>query len=125
MQTDIVPVEIQTKAAEIEAATKEYENYAIATPEKYQIAALDLKAVKSKAKELTVMRQSLTKPLDESKSRLMDFFRRPLEILEKTEAVIKHAMANWQIDQENKRKIEQARLNEIARKEEAKKRQYW
>lgn len=123
MQTDIVPVEVQTRAAEIEIFAEGYENYSITTVDRYQAAASDLQVIKSKAKELETTRKGITEPMDKAKKKVMDFFRRPLEILEKAESAIKSAMVNFQAEQERIRQAEQERLNEMARKEEQKKRE--
>lgn len=117
MSEQIVSVEAQKKVSESTELATRYENFSITTPEIYSSAGGDLKAVKSKIKELDEMRKSLTKPLDESKKRIMEFFNKPLEVLQKAESHISSAMLNWQREQERIRQAEIARLAELQRKE--------
>lgn len=114
---EMISVEAQTKAQETEVLAQNYENYTIESPEKYEYSAQDLKAVKSKAKELDALRKSLTKPLDESKKRIMAFFKNPLTLLSSAESAIKSAMLTWQQKQERIRRLEEERLAEQQRKE--------
>ncbi len=114
---EIISTEAQKKITESTELAERYENFSITTTEIYAGAGGDLKAVKAKAKELDGLRKSLTKPLDESKKRIMDLFKRPLEILSAVESAIKGAMINWQREQERIRQAEEARLREAQRKE--------
>ena len=117
MTEQIVSVEAQRKVSESTELATRYENFAITTPEVYSGAGGDLKIVKSKIKELDELRKSLTKPLDESKKRIMEFFNKPLDILQKAESHIATAMLNWQREQEKLRQAEINRLAELQRKE--------
>lgn len=92
--------------------------YKIDSPEMYQAAGDELKHIKAKAKELDETRKSLTKPIDEAKARIMDFFRQPLDFLSKAESIIKGSMLTYQNEQERIRREEEARRQEIARKEQ-------
>lgn len=114
---EVITVEVQEKAQETEVLAQSYENYAITTTENYAHSAEDLKKIKAKAKELDTMRKSLTKPLDESKKRIMAFFKKPLTLLGSAESAIKSAMINWQQEQEKIRLAEEKRLAEAQRKE--------
>lgn len=102
---------------ETELMVKNYQDYAIALPEQYTGAAEHLKLIKTRYDELEELRKSMTRPLDDSKKRIMDFFRRPLEALTNAENLIKRAMLTWQQTQEQIRRAEEARLAEIQRKE--------
>ena len=115
---DLIPVEVQKKAEATELMVKTYDNYAIVAAEEYSGAGGHLKVIKAKAKELDELRKSLTQPLDESKARIMAFFRRPIDFLAKAEANIKSAMLNWQQIQERIRQVEERKLQEAARKRE-------
>ena len=117
MNEQIVPVEALRKAEESEALVKTYENFQITTAEIYSGAGEHLKKIKAKTKELDDLRKSLTKPLDESKKRIMEFFQKPLEFLSKVETAIKSAMITWQNEQEKIRQAEMARLQAIQQKE--------
>ena len=117
MNDQIIPVEAQTKVAESTELAEKYENFSITTAEVYANVGEDMKAIKAKTKELDTLRKSLTKPLDESKKRIMEFFRRPLMALTAVEAAINTAMVGWNREQERIRQAEELRLQEAQRKE--------
>lgn len=102
---------------ETELMVKNYQDYAIALPEQYTRAAEDLKKIKAKYKELEDIRKSATGPLDEAKRRIMDWFRGSLDALSNIENIVKREMLSWQQKQEQIRRVEEARLAEIQRKE--------
>lgn len=116
MNEQIVPVEAQKAVADTETMVKTYDNYIVQSQENYSGAGEDLRRIKGKAKELDDLRKSLTKPLDESKKRIMEFFNKPLEFLAKAESSVKTAMLRWQSEQERIRRAEEQRLAEIQRK---------
>jgi hypothetical protein len=93
------------------------EAFAVTTPQQYTEAAEMLKHIKGKAKELDETRKSLTKPLDESKKRIMDFFAKPLDFLTKAENSIKRSMIAYSDEQDRIRREEQRKAEESARKE--------
>lgn len=109
-------------ALQIEVMANELTDYKVQSNEDLELAAEKLKEVKGKSKELTEMRLSMTRPLDDSKKRIMDFFRRPLDILASMEKTIKFAALNYQQEQERIRQEQERKLQEAARKEEEKKR---
>lgn len=94
--------------------------FKIDSPEMYDAAAVELKSIKAKAKELEETRKSLTKPIDEAKAKIMDFFCQPLDFLAKAESAIKGSMLTYQNEQERLRREEEARRQEIARREQEK-----
>lgn len=57
------------------AVCDDLQNYTIATADKYEIAAKDLKMAKEMIKAIDDKRKEMTRPLDESKKKIMDFFR--------------------------------------------------
>ncbi len=114
---EIIPVEAQQKAEETEVMVQSYDGYAIVSQKAYQFSAEDLKKIKAKANELDGLRKSLTKPLDESKKRIMEFFKKPLTLLSSAEQSIKSAMISWQQEQEKVRKAEEQRLADAQQKE--------
>jgi hypothetical protein len=75
-----------------------------------------MKTVKNRIKELTDTRMAQTRPLDESKSKIMAFFATPLEKLEKAKNYLDKIMVNWTEIQEAKRKEKERRLHEEAHK---------
>ena len=83
----------------------------------YQGAASMLKSIKARYNELDAKRKAITKPLDEAKRNVMDMFRIPLEWLKGAEGAAKQSMLAYQREQEATRRAEEARLQEIARKE--------
>ena len=116
METTITK-ETELKAIDAEVLAKTYDKYAISTVVEYENSAQDLKKVKGKYKELDELRKSMTAPLDTSKKKIMDFFRKPLDFLLNAENTIKLAMRKFQQEQERKRREEEIRLAELARKE--------
>lgn len=115
--TQIIPLDAQKQAQESKSLLQTYESYEVTTAEAYSGAGADLKAIKAKWKEVDTLRKSLTKPLDESKKKLMDFFRAPLQCLKDAEAIVSGAMVVWHKEQERKRQAEEARIREAQQKE--------
>ncbi len=116
METKL-PENVQIQIAETKVLSDGYFDYAIDTTEKYVASADDLKRIKAKAKELNDTRMSLTRPIEESKKKIIAFFREPLEYLARAEIAVKKAMIGWQTEQERIRREEEAKLAEIQRKE--------
>lgn len=94
-----------------------YAELKIESATEYEGAVARLKDIKVMAREIEAMRKSMTKPIDESKRRIMDFFRNPAEALKKAEALIKSAMLQFSSEQERIRQAEESRLREAQRKE--------
>ena len=116
METTITK-ETELKAIDAEVLAKTYEQYAISTAVEYENSAQDLKKVKDKYKELDELRKSMTAPLDESKRKIMGFFKKPLDFLEKAKQKIEFVMKKFQREQEIKRQEEEDRLASLQRKE--------
>ena len=114
---EIVPIEAQKQIKKIEQDISVYEHYEITTNESYVSSADVLKTIKAKTNELDSLRKSLTKPLDESKKKIMALFDVPLQKLAKVESFIKSAMLSWQKKQEEIRRKEEERLAELQRKD--------
>lgn len=91
--------------------------FIITTHDQCQLAATELGAIKSRAKELNEKRLSITRKFDDAKKEVMDLFKPALGILEEAETVIKKGIVDWQQQQERLRKAEEMRLAEVARKE--------
>jgi hypothetical protein len=117
MVGEIVPVEAKEIVEATETIAKSYDNYVVLTQEGYAGAGDDLLVIKSKIKELTELRLSLTRPIDESKKRIMDFFKKPIDFLENARVAIDKAAKNWWNEQERLRQAEEQRLADIQRKE--------
>lgn len=89
----------------------------IVTAEQYEAGAAELQAIKGKHREIDEARKLLTRPIDEAKKRIQDFFRAPLDFLEQAESIIKGKLVAYQNEQERLRREEQRKAEEIARKE--------
>lgn len=84
--------------------------FRITNQQEYSTAGEYLKSVKGASKQIEDLRMSMTRPLDDSKRRIMDFFRRPLEILSKAEDALKRGILTYQQEQERIRREQEARL---------------
>ena len=96
----------------------------ISNQEEYESAAVILKQVKSRYNELDKQRKEITTPLDVAKKAVMDLYRKPLELLESGEKLIKRAIANFTEEQEKialAKQRELQRLSEIEAEKERKK----
>lgn len=82
----------------------------------YEQAAIMLLSIKEKASELDSLRKSMTKPLDETKRKIMDLFRFPLDKLSKAELKIKNTMLNYMKEQERIRREQELKLQAEAEK---------
>lgn len=94
----------------------EAQAYVIDCPELAEAAADDLGSIKARIKALTDERMAMTRPLDESKKRIMDLFRRPLELLEQAEGCYKRAIGDWQAKERARLEAERKAQEEAARK---------
>ncbi len=83
----------------------------------YERTAEELKQIKSIYNILETERKSATKPMDEAKKKIMDWFRTPLDRLVNAETKRKKAILTYQQEQERKRKEEENRLAELKQKE--------
>ena len=90
----------------------------IVTADDYEDAAATLQRIKGRSKELDDLRRSLTRPIDETKRRIMALFERPMSLLVNAESAIKRGILGYQREQERLRAEEEARLREQARKEQ-------
>lgn len=88
----------------------------IVTVHDYQFAQGLMKEVKDRIKALEDVRISQTRPLDESKRLIMDFFRGPLQKLNDAKEHLNQIMVKWTDEQETRRRAEERRLQEEARK---------
>jgi hypothetical protein len=112
-----VTTEEQELIQKTEVMAAELQDFSISNQQDYTKAGEHLKSIKNSVAELDELRKSLTRPLDDSKKRIMDLFRNPLDVLSKAEAAIKRGMLGYQQDQERIRRAEEARLAELQRKE--------
>jgi len=94
----------------------------ISNQEQYESAAVILKQVKSRYNELDKQRKEITTPLDVAKKAVMELYRKPLDLLDSGEKLIKKAMINFTEEQERKAREEQLRLQRLAEIEAEKER---
>ncbi len=93
------------------------EAFTITTLEQYSASGDVLKRIKAQQRELTDLRMSLTRPLDDAKSRTMALFKPAGDRLARAEQTIKGAMLNFSREQERKRAASEAEARELAEKE--------
>ena len=79
----------------------------IDSPEMLAIAGDELRIFTVRRKKIEELRLSLTRPLDESKKRIMDLFRAPTERLEQAEQLLRKGVLTYQ--QAEREKAEQLR----------------
>lgn len=111
----VVSKTVQSLLEEVEPTYNDISNFKIISAEAYVEAGELLKVVKAKITNIEDARKKMTKPLDESKKNIMDFFRTPLEHLAKAEDILKKKILLWRKKNEEKQakieeKIEQAVL---------------
>lgn len=83
----------------------------------YEQAGEHLKSVKADYKKLEELRLSMTRPIDESKRKIMELFRIPLDKLVNAESWLKKVMLIYQQTQERLRQEQERKLQEKAEKE--------
>jgi hypothetical protein len=81
-----------------------------------------LKQVKTVSKLIDDSRKELTRPLDEAKKRVMEFFKEPLDQLLSAESMLKRAILDYQQEQERIRREEEQKAIARAKAEEERKR---
>jgi len=101
------------------------ESVVIDSPEMLQIAGEELQSIKKRSNEINEMRLDMTRPLDASKKRIMDFFATPLNRLAQAETLLRNGISVFQkaerekqrqaqIEAENAARAERERLAKIA-----------
>jgi vacuolar-type H+-ATPase subunit I/STV1 len=115
-QLEIVTPEIQENTQRALTIIDQANTLMISTMDDYRIAQGLMKTVKERIKDLTDTRMAQTRPIDESKAKIIAFFAVPLEKLEKAKNYLNKIMVNFTEEQETKRREEERRLQEEARK---------
>ena len=72
----------------------------IDSPEMLEIAADDLRSIKTKIAELESRRKEITTPMDAAKKSVMDLFSKPTDVLKQAESAYKNAILTYQSEQE-------------------------
>ncbi|HET6329207.1 MAG TPA: hypothetical protein VFF76_00330 [Holophagaceae bacterium] len=107
---EVITAEAKALATTAHSTLELVANLVITTDDQYESAASLLKEVKSQANKLEETRKGITRPMDEAKQKVMDFFRAPLDKLTKAESGIKSAILVYQRKkEEEQRKIEAER----------------
>lgn len=106
----------QQVVSEVAELTKCFQTYTVVDTLQYEAAAKHLANMRAKYKELTEMRLTMTRPLDESKKRIMEFFKEPLEWLERAGETIKKACVTYVKEEERKAEVQRRAEQEAERK---------
>ncbi len=88
---------INTRA---QSALAMVESMVIDSPDTYELAADELKAIKSKAKAIEDQRTAITGPINKALKAVNDLFRAPSQYLEQAEKIIKGKMISYTTEQE-------------------------
>lgn len=118
METFAVPEDAQKLVLQAENDVADVLLLRIASKDNYVEAGEILKRVKGRYQEIEAKRKEMTAPLDETKKRIMDFFRQPLDRLANAERAIKAEMVRFSDEQERLRKAEEERLQRLAQEEQ-------
>jgi hypothetical protein len=116
MEAQIISPEVQKSTETALIIIEVAKSTIIQKVEDYQFAQGLMADIKGRIKTLEEIRMGQTRPIDEAKKKIMDFFRSPIQKLEEAKAYLNLIMVNWADEQEKKRKEEEKRLQEEARK---------
>lgn len=92
--------------------------YKVTSPEMYQAAADDLRALKTRAREIEEKRKSMVQPLDQARRAIQDFFRPAQELYDQAEQLIKRAMIVYDDEQVRIRREEEAKQRRLIEEEQ-------
>lgn len=109
--------EVKALAQQAEDMLANAEAFKIVSAADYQQAAAALKAVKARQKQLTTLRETITKPMLAALEAARDLFRRPESLLATAETMLKRAMSVYDEAQERERREAQRKLDEAAERE--------
>lgn len=116
--TQIVEVPQAQQAARIAEDTYQVAlAYTVDSPEMYALATDELRNIATRKAQLNDTRLSLTRPLDESKKRIMDLFRAPLEKLDEADRVLRGAALDYKRAEDEKARQAQLEAERKAREE--------
>lgn len=113
----LIPKETEVAVNDLESKLTPYENFKIVSQETFAEAAIILKDISSQEKKIKEYRLSCTRGLDESKKKIMDFFRKPEEYCVKIKNLMSKKMSEYSQEQERIRLEQEAKLREQQRKE--------
>lgn len=111
--------ETQSFLATVQAEAESVRAVMIFNDEELKHYSDSLRSIKTRLKELTELRLSMTRPLDESKKSIMGLFAPVIEKMEGAERTIKAAMVEYEASVQESRRKEQEEANRIAQEREA------
>lgn len=94
-----------------------YDDYAVATAEEFQGGAEHLRIIKSMQKELETQEKAITKPMNDAKAAVINFFRPFKTRLAIAESAVKRGLTSWKSEQDRIAREKQREVDELARKE--------
>jgi hypothetical protein len=115
-QPELKP-EAKQLIAHTDAILAEAETYKVATAQQFADAGDVLKRIKSHQKKLDESESDITRPINAGLKAVRDLFRGPKERAARAESLVKRAMIAFSDEQERIRRVEQAKADELARKE--------
>jgi len=115
-QAQIVTPEIEKSTETALTILDVVKSLTIVTVDDYRFGQSAMKQVKDRIKELIDTRMSQTRPLDDSKAKIIAFFEVPLKRLEEAKTYLNKIMVDFIEEQEARRREEERRLQEEARK---------
>ena len=123
MTTELTELEVNTdaiaaKGAEARTLLATAREWPVRTPEEHEAAGQELRRIKRAAKEVDHLRRTMTRPLDDSKARIMDLFRPITGSLADAESALKRAILRFQTAEERKRAAEEARRRAVVEEEQ-------
>ncbi len=93
-------------------------DYSITTPSKYELASSDLKKAKEVIKAIEERRKEMTRPLDESKKKIIGFFKPYVERLNGIVSTINREMSTFRRKQEEEARKKQEELDKQTNKDD-------
>lgn len=112
--------EVQALLTQNQTITQYVHTLTVTTPSDYEKAAEVLKRIKGAASRIEEERFKITRPMDAAKKALMDFFGKPLQLLNNCEASVKSKMDKFSEEQKRIAAEAQARADAEARKQREK-----
>ena len=113
-QVEVLTPEVKENTQKALTVLDQANTLMISTMDDYRVAQGLMKTVKERIKELTDTRMAQTRPIDESKAKIIAFFAIPLEKLEKAKGYLNQIMVKFTEEQEAKCKEEERRLQKEA-----------
>jgi colicin import membrane protein len=100
------------------AALTMVESMTIDSAETYELAADELKAIKTRSKSLEDQRTSITGPINQALKAVNDLFRGPADYLNKAESIIKSKMITYSEEQKRIAEEERRKAEALIRAEQ-------